>query len=279
MSGQSITIPIIQPVINAIVSEETEITPRKIVELLGESYDKDSNYIFEIKENITIPTGKTLKDFENIVVNDTIIYNGGTIENCTITLNMSVEGLNKLNYNIFNGYIDFGGRKYGNIKKCNIISIGYSAISNGYGIIEWCNIILYSKSKLYNNKSNYGIKNCIITLNNVCEFYSYGLISDSYIFLYDSTEFLNHNNNTLYGILINTYIFVFDNCKISNTKNDSSGYFVNTFILKYSDDFDYDDTTLIEKIVDNPNEYKLNIPADTIVLFTSFIKLLINKLN
>ena len=74
MSGQSITIPIIQPVINAIVSEETEITPRKIVELLGESYDEDSDDIFEIEENIKIPTGITLKDFENIVVNDTIIY-------------------------------------------------------------------------------------------------------------------------------------------------------------------------------------------------------------
>ena len=132
----------------------------------------------------------------------------------------------KENYRNTNQITEFCNHKF----NCNIISIGYSAISNGYGIIEWCNIILYSKSKLYNNKSNYGIKNCIITLNNVCEFYSYGLISDSYIFLYDSTEFLNHNNNALYGILTNTYIFVFDNCKISNTKNDSSGYFVNSLL-------------------------------------------------
>ena len=51
MSGLVITIPIIQHVINAIVSKETEITPRKIVELLGESYDEDSDYIFEIKDN------------------------------------------------------------------------------------------------------------------------------------------------------------------------------------------------------------------------------------
>ena len=54
MSNSLITIQITQNVIDAFGSEETEITPEKIVTKSCQSYDENSDYIFTINENITI---------------------------------------------------------------------------------------------------------------------------------------------------------------------------------------------------------------------------------
>ena len=174
----SITIQITQNVIDAL-SGETIITPEKIVSLSGQIYDENSDYIFEIKENITIPTGKTLKGFDNIVVNPTtgyvIIKNGGTIEDCIITLNTNDAGKRGI---ISNGYIDGDNNFEGNIKNCRITLFGNSRIDNGnggIGNITGGSIILNNKSKIYNGfnvESN--INSCIIVLNGGSEFYNGG---------------------------------------------------------------------------------------------------------
>ena len=203
MSGLVITIPIIQRVINAIVSEETEITPRKIVELLGESYDEDSDYIFEIKENITIHTGKTLKGFENIVVKpeteDVTINNGGTIEDCIITLNTNDNG----NYCsiISNGYVDGDNNFEGNINNCTITLNENSDFYNGnggIGNITGGSITLKENSEFYNGNYNEGnINSCNITLNENSDFYNgndgIGNITGGSITLKENSEFYNGN--------------------------------------------------------------------------------------
>ena len=281
MSGLVITIPIIQHVINAIVSEETEITPRKIVELLGESYDEDSDYIFEIKENITIHTGKTLKGFENIVVKpeteDVTINNGGTIEDCIITLNTNDNG----NYCsiISNGYVDGDNNFEGNINNCTItlneISDFYNGIggignitggsitlndnndffngneNNGY--INSCNITLNVDSDFYNGKYNEGnINSCNITLNNNTDFYNgncdVGNITGCFITLEDNSEFYNDSYT------LNNCIFINGSAKLYNFYN-YKDYIGNIIATKYGtlkDNYIFaDDTSIIQNSYDN----------------------------
>ena len=247
MSGLVITIPIIQHVINAIVSEETEITPRKIVELLGENYDEDSDYIFEIKENITIHTGKTLKGFENIVVKpeteDVTINNGGTIEDCIITLNTNDNG----NYCsiISNGYVDGDNNFEGNINNCTITLNENSDFYNGNGgignitggsitlndnndffngnenkgYINSCNITLNVDSDFYNGKYNEGnINSCNITLNIDSDFfngnYNEGNINNCTITLNEISDFYNGNCDV--GNITGCFITLEDNSEFYN---------------------------------------------------------------
>ena len=291
MSGLVITIPIIQHVINAIVSEETEITPRKIVELLGESYDEDSDYIFEIKENITIHTGKTLKGFENIVVKpeteDVTINNGGTIEDCIITLNTNDNG----NYCsiISNGYVDGDNNFEGNINNCTITLNEKSDFYNGnggIGNITGGSITLNNDSEFFNGNYNEGnINSCNITLNNNTDFYNgncdVGNITGCFITLEDNSEFYNDSytlNNcifingsaklynfynykdyigniiaTKYGTLKDNYIFADDTSIIQNSYDNTPGVFNNTY-LRFSDSSNIDIT-----------EYQ-SLPADSFTL-------------
>ena len=291
MSGLVITIPIIQHVINAIVSEETEITPRKIVELLGESYDEDSDYIFEIKENITIHTGKTLKGFENIVVKpeteDVTINNGGTIEDCIITLNTNDNG----NYCsiISNGYVDGDNNFEGNINNCTITLNEKSDFYNGnggIGNITGGSITLNNDSEFFNGNYNEGnINNCTITLNEISDFYNgncdVGNITGCFITLEDNSEFYNDSytlNNcifingsaklynfynykdyigniiaTKYGTLKDNYIFADDTSIIQNSYDNTPGVFNNTY-LRFSDSSNIDIT-----------EYQ-SLPADSFTL-------------
>ena len=281
MSGLVITIPIIQHVINAIVSEETEITPRKIVELLGESYDEDSDYIFEIKENITIHTGKTLKGFENIVVKpeteDVTINNGGTIEDCIITLNTNDNG----NYCsiISNGYVDGDNNFEGNINNCTITLNEKSDFYNGNGgignitggsitlndnndffngnenkgYINSCNITLNVDSDFYNGKYNEGnINSCNITLNNNTDFYNgncdVGNITGCFITLEDNSEFYNDSYT------LNNCIFINGSAKLYNFYN-YKDYIGNIIATKYGtlkDNYIFaDDTSIIQNSYDN----------------------------
>ena len=291
MSGLVITIPIIQHVINAIVSEETEITPRKIVELLGESYDEDSDYIFEIKKNITIHTGKTLKGFENIVVKpeteDVTINNGGTIEDCIITLNTNDNG----NYCsiISNGYVDGDNNFEGNINNCTITLNEKSDFYNGnggIGNITGGSITLNNDSEFFNGNYNEGnINNCTITLNEISDFYNgncdVGNITGCFITLEDNSEFYNDSytlNNcifingsaklynfynykdyigniiaTKYGTLKDNYIFADDTSIIQNSYDNTPGVFNNTY-LRFSDSSNIDIT-----------EYQ-SLPADSFTL-------------
>ena len=198
----SITIQITQNVIDAL-SGETIITPEKIVSLSGQIYDENSDYIFEIKENITIPTGKTLKGFENIVVNPTTknitIKNGGTIDNCTITLNTKDAGKGGI---ISNGYIDGDNNFEGNIKNCHITLFGNSWIDNGstdIGNITGGSITLNNESKIYNGYYYEGnINDGSIILNDSSEFYNgyeyEGNINGGSIILNDSSIFYNSYN-------------------------------------------------------------------------------------
>lgn len=181
MSSQLITIQITQNVIDAL-SGETIITPEKIVKQIGQIYDKDSNYIFQINENITIPTGKTLKGFENIVVNDVIIFNQGTIKNCTITLNDSSK--------FYNGTDDEG-----NINGCNITLGDDSEFYNSSYILNNC-IFINGSAKLYNF---YNYKDNGKTKTN------YGTLKDNCIFADDTSIIQNSYDNTP-GVFNNTYL-------------------------------------------------------------------------
>ena len=181
MSSQLITIQITQNVIDAL-SGETIITPEKIVKQIGQIYDKDSNYIFQINENITIPTGKTLKGFENIVVNDVIIFNQGTIKNCTITLNDSSK--------FYNGTDDEG-----NINGCNINLGDDSEFYNSSYILNNC-IFINDSAKLYNF---YNYKDNGKTITN------YGTLKDNCIFADDSSIIQNSYDNKP-GVFNNTYL-------------------------------------------------------------------------
>ena len=280
------TIQITQNVINAL-SGETIITPEKIVKQIGQIYDKDSNYIFEIKENITIPTGKTLKGFKNIVVKpetgDVTINNGGTIEDCIITLNDSSKFYN-------------GNNDEGNINNCTITLYDSSKFYNGYyneSNIIGGSIILNNESKIYNNNSyifictitlnnssefyNYNnIINCTIILYSGSKFYNYNLNSNSYIFLYDEAILQNYDvgyNDKVYcGILTNSYIIVHDSCKIQNTYNDESGLFYNTYILKFSDDCTIDSEIEIDKIIIGSDMFILS------KLISLYVDKIVNKL-
>ena len=245
MSGLVITIPIIQHVINAIVSEETEITPRKIVELLGESYDEDSDYIFEIKENITIHTGKTLKGFENIVVKpeteDVTINNGGTIEDCIITLNTNDNG----NYCsiISNGYVDGDNNFEGNINNCTITLNEISDFYNGncdVGNITGCFITLEDNSEFYND--SYTLNNCIF-INGSAKLYNF----------YNYKDYIGNIIATKYGTLKDNYIFADDTSIIQNSYDNTPGVFNNTY-LRFSDSSNIDIT-----------EYQ-SLPADSFTL-------------
>ena len=303
------TIQITQNVINAL-SGETIITPEKIVKQIGQIYDKDSNYIFEIKENITIPTGKTLKGFKNIVVKpetgDVTINNGGTIEDCIITLNDSSKFYNGNNdegninnctitlndsSKFYNGYYDEG-----NINNCTITLYDSSKFYNGYyneSNIIGGSIILNNESKIYNNNSyifictitlnnssefyNYNnIINCTIILYSGSKFYNYNLNSNSYIFLYDEAILQNYDvgyNDKVYcGILTNSYIIVHDSCKIQNTYNDESGLFYNTYILKFSDDCTIDSEIEIDKIIIGSDMFILS------KLISLYVDKIVNKL-
>ena len=275
----SITIQITQNVINAL-SGETIITPEKIVKQIGQIYDKDSNYIFEIKENITIPTGKTLKDFNNIVVNpetssSIIINNKGTIENCTITLNSNPDGQHVRYSRINNGYFDngniigcsitinkdcyfFNGEgSEGNINICTIIlNDGY--FTNGYdggnGSITGGNITLNGSTEFYNRDGSI-ITGGNIILSNSSNFYNGHFILNSYIFLHNKSifkNFINEYGNVTYGTLTDTYIFAFDTCQIMNSYNGASGTFDST-ILKFSDNCTIDGEIDDEKTIDTKN--------------------------
>ena len=199
MSSQPIIIQITQGIIDAIGSGKT-ITPEKIVSEIGQTYDKNLDYIFTINENITIPTGITLKDFKNIVVNptttDITINNGGTIEDCIITLNTNDAGKGGI---ISNGYVVDGNNFEGNIINCHITLFGVSWFDNGDGGIGNINggsITLNDYSKFYNGCLAKGIiTDCSITLNGNADFCNgdddEGNINDGSIILNDSSKFYN----------------------------------------------------------------------------------------
>ena len=217
----SITIQITQNVIDAL-SGETIITPEKIVNQSGQIYNKDSNYIFEIKENITIPTGKTFKGFDNIVVNPTTGYvtikNGGTIDNCTITLNTKD---NKYSI-ISNGYIDGDNNFEGNIKNCHITLFGNSRIDNGsggIGNITGGSITLKNNTNFYNGDDDEGnLNSCTIILNSGSIFYNgclaEGIITGCSIILNDSSKF--YNGYVYEGNINDGSIILNDSSKIYN---------------------------------------------------------------
>ena len=272
---------------------------------------------FAIKKEIIIHLGKTLKDFDNIVVNNTFhiyITNIGTIENCTITLNAinnsyncaifngsSDEKGNYVSSNITNCNITLNGRcwiynsigKIGNITGSIITLNGGSWINNGYakeGNIDACTITLNDNSSI-NNGFNFKsiINGCNIILNRNSKIYnsyhSEGEISKSIIFIYNNATlqnfYNNTNNTTKYGTLTDNYIFAFDSCKILNIYNSKSGTFNNTHILKYSNNFTYDDTTLSDRIIDDPGMYKLNMSANmmNLIVSTNYLNDQVKKLE
>ena len=192
MSSQPIIIQLTQGIIDAIGSGKT-ITPEKIVSEIGQTYDKDSNYIFEIKEDITIPTGKTLKDFKNIVVNPTTtnitINNEGTIEDCIITLNSIKVGNTTYYIKIYNNYYTDS-----NINNCTITLNDYSKFYNNDSITG-CSITLNDYSEFYNNGN---INGDSIILNNESKIYNNnGYIIKCTITLNNSSEFYNNDNNII----------------------------------------------------------------------------------
>ena len=262
----SIRIQITQNVIDAL-SGETIITPEKIVNQSGQIYDKDSNYIFEIKENITIPTGKTLKGFENIVVNPTTknitIKNGGTIEDCIITLNTNDAGKGGI---ISNGYVDNGNNFEGNIINCHITLFGNSWIDNGdggIGNITGGSITLKNNTNFYNGNGGVGnITGCFITLEDNSEFYNDSYTLNNCIFINGSAKlynFYNYKDNkgniitTKYGTLKDNYIFADDTSIIQNSYDNTPGVFNNTY-LRFSGSSNIDIT-----------EYQ-SLPADSFTL-------------
>ena len=182
MSSQLITIQITQAIIDVFGSGETEITPRKIVTKNGKTYIEGSNYIFQINKNIIIPNGKILKDFENIVVNDAIIFNRGTIKNCTITLNDSSK--------FYNGTDDEG-----NINGCNITLGDDSEFYNSSYILNNC-IFINGSAKLYNF---YNYKDNGKTITN------YGTLKDNCIFA-DDTSIIQNSYDNKPGVFNNTYL-------------------------------------------------------------------------
>ena len=246
MSSSLITIQITQNVIDAFGSEETEITPEKIVTKSCQTYDEKSDYIFTINENITIRTGITLKDFENIVVNPGYkISNRSIIDDCNITLKSN----SKL-YNNDGGYITGS----------NITSSGSSKIYNKIGgSINDGNITLSSNSEFYNSDSITGsnitlsdsskfyngaegtanITGDSITLNKYSEFYNNSYILNNCIFINGSAKlcnFYNYKDNegniitTKYGTLKDNYIFADDTSTIQNSYDNKPGVFNNTYL-------------------------------------------------
>ena len=250
MSSSLITIQITQNVIDAFGSEETEITPEKIVTKSCQSYDENSDYIFEIKEDIIIPTGKTLKDFKNIVVNPGYhIDNSGTINNCTIT---------------------FNGNKNNNVMILSFINNGYQYYDDNNdewikceGNINDCNITLNIYSFIYNGNGGVGnINGCFITLNGDSEFYNDSYILNNCIFINGSAKlcnFYNYKDNngniitTKYGTLKDNYIFADDTSTIQNSYDNKPGVFNNTY-LRFSSSSNIDIT-----------EYQ-SLPADSFTL-------------
>ena len=250
MSSSLITIQITQNVIDAFGSEETEITPEKIVTKSCQSYDENSDYIFEIKEDIIIPTGKTLKDFKNIVVNPGYhIDNSGTINNCTIT---------------------FNGIKNNNVMILSFINNGYQYYDDNNdewikceGNINDCNITLNIYSFIYNGNGGVGnINGCFITLNGDSEFYNDSYILNNCIFINGSAKlcnFYNYKDNegniitTKYGTLKDNYIFADDTSIIQNSYDNTPGVFNNTY-LRFSGSSNIDIT-----------EYQ-SLPADSFTL-------------
>ena len=261
----SITIQITRNAINAIVSGETEITPEKIVSLSGQTYDKYSNYIFEIKEDITIPIGKTLKGFDNIVVNPTTknitIKNGGTIEDCIITLNTNDNGY--YCSIISNGYVDGNNNFEGNIINCHITLFGNSWIDNGdggIGNITGGSITLKNNTNFYNGNGGVGnITGCFITLEDNSEFYNDSYTLNNCIFINGSAKlcnFYNYKDNngniitTKYGTLKDNYIFADDTSTIQNSYDNKPGVFNNTY-LRFSSSSNIDITEYQSLLADS----------------------------
>ena len=243
MSGSSITIQITQIIIDAI--GETVIAPEEIVKKNGQEYDKNSDYIFEIKEDITIRTGKTFKGFKNIVVKpetgDVTINNGGTIEDCIITLNTNDNGY--YCSIISNGYVDGNNNFEGNINSCNITLNNNSDFYNGnggVGNITGCFITLEDNSEFYNGNGGVGnITGCFITLEDNSEFYNDSYTLNNCIFINGSAKlynFYNYKDNksniitTKYGTLKDNYIFADDTSIIQNSYDNKPGVFNNTYL-------------------------------------------------
>ena len=212
---------------------------------------------------------KTLKGFENIVVNPGYkISNRSIIDDCNITLRSN----SKL-YNNNGGYITGS----------NITSSGSSKIYNkNGGSINDGNITLSSNSEFYNSDSITGsnitlsdsskfyngaegtanITGNSITLNKYSEFYNNSYILNNCIFINGSAKlcnFYNYKDNkgnittTKYGTLKDNYIFADDTSTIQNSYDNKSGVFNNTY-LRFSGSSNIDIT-----------EYQ-SLPADSFTL-------------
>ena len=311
MSSQSIIIQITQTAIDAIVSGETEITPEKILNHIGQIYDENSNYIFEIKENITIPPGKTLKGFENIVVNPFRINNGGTIENCTITFNgikddynaipsiiingyqyyddindkyINYEGnINDCNINLnINSFIYNGNSGVGNITGGNITLSGSSEIRNNNGSITGGNITLSGSSEIknYYNGSITGISIALSGSSEINNFYD-GSITGGNITLSDVSKFYNYTNGSITGISIalsGSSIFYNSSGNITGSNITLSGIseFYNINLISNSYIFLHDEAILQNFYVYNYDEVYYGILTDNYIIAFDTCQILIS---
>lgn len=301
--------------IDVIGSRESVITPKKLV---GESYVEGSNYIFEINENITINKGQTLKDFKNIIVKHYAeIKNGGTIDNCTITLNTNKTVYNWYHSKILNGFVDNRGNKFdGNINNCTITVNNGSGILNGnggIGNIIGSNITFNDGSGIsngdldigniingnitFNDESyiNNGINSegniigCTITLSNDSHinnsYIKCGNISNCTITLIGSSKI--YNGYYFGGIISNSYIFIHNEATLQNFYNDRIstryGILTNTYIFafggKIQNTYNGNSGTFNSTILKFSNDCEIDKTIDDKKIYIVLNKTKMNGLN